>query len=60
MPTVIPDAMLGDIIDYDELMTGERNEGMYSMVETNVQQLVELLLGAATLSMAVAGFENLG
>ena len=25
-PYVIPDAMLGDIIDYDELLTGERNE----------------------------------
>ena len=32
---------------------------MYSMVETNVQQLVEVVLGAATMAMAVAGFRNL-
>ena len=60
VPYVIPDAMLGDIIDHDELLTGERNEAMYTMVETNVQQLVEILLGVATMSMAAAGFENLG
>jgi len=59
LPYVIPDAMLGDIIDYDELLTGERNEAMYSMVETNMQQLVEILLSAAQLCMAAAGFENL-
>ena len=29
------------------------------MVETNVQQLVEIVLGAATMFMAVAGFDNL-
>ena len=60
VPYVIPDAMLGDIIDYDELLTGERNEAMFSMVETNVQQLVEIILGAATMFMAIAGFDNLG
>ena len=32
---------------------------MYSMIETNVQQLVEVVLGAATMLMAVAGFDNL-
>lgn len=26
IPYVLPDAMLGDIIDYDELLTGDRNE----------------------------------
>ena len=37
VPYVIPDAMLGDIIDYDELLNGDRNEAMFSMVETNMQ-----------------------
>jgi len=60
LPYVVPDSMLGDIIDYDELLHGQRNEAMFSMVETNVQQLVEVILGAATMSMALAGFSNLG
>ena len=28
------DAILGDIIDYDELLTGKRSEAMYTMLET--------------------------
>ena len=28
---LIPDAILGDIIDYDELGTGRRNEAMYTV-----------------------------
>jgi len=58
-PVVIPDAMLGDIIDYDELLTGERNEAMYSMVETNMQQFIELLLSVSMMLMDAAGFNNL-
>merc|ERR1712176_1552791 len=38
----LPDAILADIIDYDELRTGERNEGIYTVVETSLQQLVEI------------------
>ena len=34
LPFGLPDAMLADIIDYDELRTGLRNEGMYTVVET--------------------------
>jgi len=60
IPYLIPDAMLGDIIDYDELLYGERNEAMFSMVETNVQQFTEILLAMSTMFMAVSGFENLG
>ena len=32
--TVAQDAILGDIIDYDELLTGKRSEAMYTMLET--------------------------
>jgi Na+/melibiose symporter and related transporters len=39
LPNVIPDAILGDIIDYDELLNGTRSEAMYTMVETNIQQV---------------------
>jgi Na+/melibiose symporter-like transporter len=42
---IIPDAMLADIIDYDELHTGQRNEGLYTVVETNLQQFIEIPSG---------------
>ena len=32
---------------------------MFAMVETNVQQLVEILVGASLMFMALAGFQNL-
>jgi len=38
----LPEALLNDIIDFDELRTGERNEGMYTVIETNLQQSVEI------------------
>lgn len=41
----VPDAMLADMIDYDEMLTGERNEGIYTLFEANVQQFVELAGG---------------
>jgi Na+/melibiose symporter-like transporter len=34
-----------DIIDYDELHTGQRNEGLYTVVETNLQQFIEIPSG---------------
>jgi hypothetical protein len=34
---IIPDALLADVIDYDELYTGQRSEGRYTVVETNLQ-----------------------
>ena len=42
---LIPAAMLADVVDYDELRTGERSEGLYTAVETNVQQFVEIVGG---------------
>ena len=60
LPSIIPDAILGDIIDYDELLTGTRSEAMYTTVETNIQQGIELLLTAASLCMALAGYSSLG
>ena len=60
LPNVIPDAILGDIIDYDELLTGTRSEAMYTMVETNIQQGIELIISCAFLFMALAGHEPIG
>jgi Na+/melibiose symporter-like transporter len=47
--TLIPDALLADVIDYDELHTGQRSEGRYTVVETNLQQLVEIPSGVIPL-----------
>ena len=39
---VIPDAILGDLIDYDEFHTGSRSESSYTVIETNLQQFMEV------------------
>jgi Na+/melibiose symporter-like transporter len=38
----LPDALLADLIDYDELHSGKRKEGAYTVAETNLQQFVEI------------------
>ena len=61
LPTTIPDAILGDIIDYDELLTGTRSEAMFTTVETNIDSGIEhIVLTAAQLCMALAGYTALG
>lgn len=58
---VLPDAMLADVIDYDELLSGRRNEGMYTVIETNLQQLVEIVGGVLPLIVFESlGYENNG
>jgi GPH family glycoside/pentoside/hexuronide:cation symporter len=39
---VIPDSILGDCIDYDEFHTGYRSESTYTVIETNLQQFMEV------------------
>ena len=61
LPNIIPDAILGDIIDYDELLTGTRSEAMFTTVETNIDSGIEhIVLTAAQLCMALAGYTALG
>lgn len=61
LPFTLPDAILGDIIDYDEMRTGERNEGMYTVVETNLQQFVEIAGGVVPLLiLGGAGYAPIG
>lgn len=56
---IIPDALLSDIIDYDELLTGERNEGVYTIVETNLQQWIEIPAGVVPLMwLGWVGYKN--
>merc|ERR1719296_220632 len=46
---VVPDPMLADIIDYDELRTGDRSEAMYTVLEANLLQLVDIVGGVLPL-----------
>jgi len=58
---ILPDAILNDIVDYDELKTGERNEALYAVVETNLQQAVETVGGILPLMiLGATGYEPLG
>ena len=36
---LIPEAILADIIDYDELHSGKRRSGVYVVLETNIMQV---------------------
>ena len=61
LPFVLPDSILADTIDYDELHAGIRSEGMYTVVETNLQQFTEIAGGVLPLLfLSVAGYVNLG
>lgn len=61
LPSTIPNAMLGDIIDYDELLTGTRSEAMFTTVEANIDAGIEhIVLTAVQLCMALAGYTALG
>lgn len=56
---LIPDALLGDIVDCDELHTGERNEGVCTIVETNLQQWIEIPAGVVPLMwLGMQRYEN--
>ncbi|CAE8642699.1 unnamed protein product [Polarella glacialis] len=58
---VLVDPMLNDIVDYDELISGERNEAMFTVVETNLQQLVEIVGGVLPLlAMQALGYQANG
>ena len=58
---VLPDAILADTIDYDELLTGRRNEGLYTVMETNLQQYVEIIGGVLPgLCVHYTGFQSNG
>lgn len=50
---VLPDALLGDVIDYDELRTGQRREAMYFGVQGTLQRWA--FSGAAIVLGALLG-----
>ena len=61
LPYTIPDSLLADIIDYDEMLSGRRSEGMYQVVETNLQQFVEIAGGVVPLMvLGTANYRPLG
>ncbi|CAE8741045.1 unnamed protein product [Polarella glacialis] len=58
---VLTTPMLNDIVDYDELLSGERNEGMFNVVEANLGQIVEIVGGVLPLlAMQAAGYQANG
>ena len=58
---IVPEALLSDVIDYDELHCGVRREGMYVVLETSVAQVMAIIAGALPdFMLAAAGFENNG
>jgi Na+/melibiose symporter-like transporter len=60
-PDVIPDAILADLIDYDEFHTGARSESSYTVVETNLQQFMEVPAYALPFTaVGLAGYVNNG
>ena len=52
-----------DLIDYDQLLTGQRSEAMFAMVETHIQQpspdcldcLLMISLIASLIALLIAG-----
>jgi GPH family glycoside/pentoside/hexuronide:cation symporter len=52
---VIPNAMLPDVIEYDEKMTGERREGVYNGISNFLTKL-SVALGIAIPGWALSGF----
>lgn len=52
---VIPNAMLPDVIEYDEKMTGERREGTYNGI-SNFMSKLSVALGIAIPGWALDGF----
>lgn len=52
---VIPNAMLPDVIEYDEKMTGERREGVYNGI-SNFLTKFSVALGIAIPGWALSGF----
>lgn len=52
---VIPNAMLPDVIEYDEKMTGERREGTYNGI-SNFMSKLSVALGIAIPGWALNGF----
>ena len=54
---VVPDAILGDCIDYAEFHTGLRSESGYTVIETNLQQFMEVPAYAIPLTVVgLAGY----
>jgi GPH family glycoside/pentoside/hexuronide:cation symporter len=50
---VLPNALLADVVDYDELLTGRRREAMYFGVQGTVQR-IGLSLAAVTVGGSLA------
>ena len=44
---LIPDTLLATVIDYDQLVSGSRREGIYVAADVNILQVMDILAGVA-------------
>jgi len=59
--TLIPESILADIIDYDELHSGQRRSGVYVVLETNIMQLLGIAAQVIPLLLlSHYGYQNNG
>jgi GPH family glycoside/pentoside/hexuronide:cation symporter len=59
MALLLPWSMLPDVVDYDELQTGQRREGVYYGLFVFIQKIgLSLALGASALLLGIAGYIN--
>ena len=59
--TLIPEAILADIIDYDELHSGTRRAGVYVDLETNIMQVLDIFANMPPLLLLAANnYQNNG
>jgi len=57
--TLVRDIVLSDVIDEDELRTGQRREGSYFGVNAFVERLVMVLIGgSSSLVLAMSGYSS--
>eukprot|EP00164_Ancoracysta_twista_P008058 GFYU01011554.1.p1 GENE.GFYU01011554.1~~GFYU01011554.1.p1 ORF type:complete len:679 (-),score=181.11 GFYU01011554.1:659-2695(-) len=57
----LPSSMLADIVDYDELHSGERIEAMFAAFHTNISKVIEIPAGVAPmLILGALGYVNNG
>lgn len=57
----IPEWMLADVIDYDELTYGQRREGIFVVFDVNIMQLMDIVAGVLPgLILAAVGYRGNG
>ena len=57
----IPEMLLADVIDYDELVNGQRREGIFVVIDVNIMQLMDIAAGVLPgLILSAVGYRGNG